>query len=206
MVAPADIRDPVQAASEAAVVASLTEPERFAVVYDAYYGALHRYIAARLGPDASEDVAAEVFLTAFKERRRFDPSRGRIRPWLFGIATNLIGRHSRAERRRYARLVAGEGAEAVFDTGFEEQAAERIAAQRLRPQLGAALAALKKPDRDVLLLIGVAGLSYAEAGEALSIAPGTVASRLNRARTTVRRFLEPELTRQADENMEESDG
>ncbi|WP_079062912.1 RNA polymerase sigma factor [Peterkaempfera griseoplana] len=191
MTAPADPRDPTRAAAQAAdvqaaVEASIGEPERFALVYDVHYRAVHRYVAARLGPDAAEDVAAEVFLTAFRDRGRFDPRRGQVRPWLFGIATNLVGRHGRTERRRLARLRAGVEAE----SGFEDTVADKVAAQRLRPQLGTALGSLGRGDRDVLLLVAVAGLGYAEVADALGIPAGTVGSRMNRARAKVRRLLE----------------
>jgi RNA polymerase sigma factor (sigma-70 family) len=198
-----DLPDPARTAAgpalEAAVAASLELPARFALVYDAQYPAVHRYVAARLGPDTAEDVAAEVFLTAFRTRARFDPGRGAVRPWLFGIATNLVARHGRGERRRQAGLRAaagvehGPGHESGSEAGFEEGVAEKVAAQRLRPQLGAALAALKAPDRDVLLLVAVAGLSYAEVSQALGIPAGTVGSRMNRARATVRKVLGPAL-------------
>ncbi|WP_370192311.1 RNA polymerase sigma factor [Streptacidiphilus sp. MAP5-52] len=172
-------------------------PERFALVYDAHYRAVHRYVAARLGADVAEDVAAEVFLTAFRKRGTFDPARGQVRAWLFGIATNLVGRHRRAERRHYTNLRAGE---TDAETGFEDTVADQVAALRLRPQLGEALATLARADRDVLLLIAVAGLSYAEVAQALSIPSGTVGSRMNRARTKMRRLLEPALTQHTTSN------
>ncbi|TDU02519.1 RNA polymerase sigma-70 factor (ECF subfamily) [Streptomyces sp. 846.5] len=181
----------------AAVEASLGAPERFALVYDAHYRAVHRYVAARLGADVAEDVAAEVFLTAFRKRGSFDPARGQVRAWLFGIATNLVGRHRRTERRHFMNLRAGE---TDAETGFEDTVADQVAAQRLRPQLGEALATLARDDRDVLLLIAVAGLSYAEVAQALSIPSGTVGSRMNRARTKMRRLLEPALAPHATTN------
>jgi RNA polymerase sigma-70 factor (ECF subfamily) len=86
------------------------------------------------------------------------------------------------------------------ETGFKDTVADQVAAQRLRPQLGEALATLARDDRDVLLLIAVAGLSYAEVAQALSIPSGTVGSRMNRARTKMRRLLEPALAPHATTN------
>ncbi len=48
----------------------------------------------------------ETFLVAFGDRARFDPRRGGLRPWLFGIATNLVARHRRKEARHYTRRLA----------------------------------------------------------------------------------------------------
>ncbi|MGW4645133.1 RNA polymerase sigma factor [Kitasatospora sp. NPDC004289] len=171
----------------------LADPEDFALAYDRFLPDVHRYVAARIGPDAADDVTAEVFLTAFRERLRFDPARGEVRPWLFGIATNHLARHGRAESRRYARMRRGDGAALPRaedgDARFEDAALAKVAAQRLRPELAGALASLKRADRDVLLLVAVAGLSYAEVAQALGVPAGTVGSRLNRARAAVRRTL-----------------
>jgi RNA polymerase sigma-70 factor (ECF subfamily) len=80
------------------------DPERFTVVYDRYFIDIHRYVAGRLDTQVADDIAAETFLVAFGDRDRFDPQRGSLRPWLFGIATNLVARHRRAEARHYKAL------------------------------------------------------------------------------------------------------
>ena len=80
------------------------EPELFTTVYDRYFRDIYRYIAGRLDTQAADDIAAETFVVAFGQRDRFDPERGSLRPWLFGIATNLVARHRRAEARHYAAL------------------------------------------------------------------------------------------------------
>ncbi|MGW5158991.1 RNA polymerase sigma factor [Nonomuraea wenchangensis] len=78
---------------------SWDEPERFGAVFDAHYAEIHRYVSRRLGPYAADDVAAETFALAFRRRRRFDLSHRSARPWLYGIATNLVSRHRRDEVR-----------------------------------------------------------------------------------------------------------
>jgi RNA polymerase sigma-70 factor, ECF subfamily len=80
--------------------ASLTDPERFAEIFHRHWDEIYRYVARRLGPEAAEDVGAETFAVAFRGRDRYDLTRADARPWLYGIATNLIGQHRRAERRR----------------------------------------------------------------------------------------------------------
>ena len=84
--------------------ASLTEPERFAGIFQRHWDEIYRYIAQRLGPDIAEDVGAETFAVAFRGRRRYDLTREDARPWLYGIATNLIRHHWRTERRRHLLL------------------------------------------------------------------------------------------------------
>ncbi|MFC6880526.1 MULTISPECIES: RNA polymerase sigma factor [Actinomadura] len=163
------------------------EPDRFAEIYDEYFPQIYRYVAARLGRDAAADIAAETFLDAYRNRDRFDPARGALRPWLYGIATNLVGQHRRTENRRMA-AIARLGAGAVA-AGHEERVVERLTAEGMRPRLAAAVAALAEGDRDVLLLVAVGGLGYEEVAAALGIPGGTVGSRMNRARRKVREAL-----------------
>ena len=117
-------------------------------IYDIYFTSIHRYLARRLGENTADDLAAEVFLTAFKRRRSFDPVKGAVRPWLFGIATNLVARHHRTETRRYNALAKAES-EPVPDSEAD-RIAERVSAQDLRQPLGRALARLPAAERDVL--------------------------------------------------------
>ena len=91
---------------------SVREPQRFAAIYDRYFGEVYRYVSGRLGRDVADDLAAETFLIAFRKRDRFDPVRGSVRPWLYGIATTLIGQHRREETRRYRALARSRAASA----------------------------------------------------------------------------------------------
>ncbi|RFU38616.1 RNA polymerase sigma factor [Actinomadura logoneensis] len=143
------------------VASSLREPERFALVYDRYFDDIHRYLAARLGSEAADDLAADTFLVAFRRRADFDPSRGTaVRPWLYGIATNLVAQHRRAEQRRL-RAMGRVGAE-VSVAGHEERVTARVAAETLRPDLVRAVRGLSSGERDVVFLSAPAGLGYEE--------------------------------------------
>lgn len=145
--------------------------ELFAIIYACYFVEIYRYVAGRLGADVAEDLAAETFLIAFRRRGAFDPAVGSVRPWLYGIATNLISQHKRAETRRY-RSMWRSGADPVPDDEQEDRITDRLAAASLRAPLARALDALPARDRDVLLLVAIAGLSYAEVAQALSISAG----------------------------------
>jgi len=72
---------------------SWTQPERFAAIFERYFSHIHQYLAGRVGGKTADDLAAEVFVVAFAQRQRYDLARGCARPWLYGIATNLIGTH-----------------------------------------------------------------------------------------------------------------
>ncbi|SFW89887.1 RNA polymerase sigma factor [Amycolatopsis australiensis] len=169
------------------IASSLRHPERFAVVFDRHAAHIHRYLARRLGGQAADDLMGETFLIAFACRTRYDPAFPSARPWLYGIATNLVGRRRREEAREY-RLRAALGPPAEQD-GHADRVAERVTAQAMNGRLAAALAGLARGDRDVLLLIAWEGLAYEEVAAALGIPVGTVRSRLNRARRKVRAEL-----------------
>src|SRR5690348_3937017 len=74
-------------------------PECFGVLFDRHAPEISRYVTRRLGPDAADDLVAETFLVAFRKRGHYDPACHDARPWLYGIATRLIGRHRRDEVR-----------------------------------------------------------------------------------------------------------
>ncbi|OEU97233.1 RNA polymerase subunit sigma-70 [Streptomyces qinglanensis] len=178
------------AESDASVIArSRDEPEAFAVLFDRHADAVHRYAARRLGGEVADDLMAETFTTAFQQRHRYDPDRGAgARPWLFGIATNLVGRHRRAEARRF-KAMARVPTPADHDEPIADRAADRVGARAVRHELAAALAALSARHRDVLLLVAWGGLGYEEVAQALGIPVGTVRSRLHRARSRLREAL-----------------
>jgi RNA polymerase sigma factor (sigma-70 family) len=174
--------------NDAAVIeSSRREPEQFAVLFDRHAPYIHRYLARRAGRQVADDLVAETFLVAFAKRDRYDLAHADARPWLYGIATNLVGQHRRDEARQY-RISQAAAAEPEVP-GHAERVTTDVTAQAMRPLLDAALAALSAGDRDVLLLIAWEQLTYPEVSRALGIPVGTVRSRLHRARTTVRQVL-----------------
>ncbi|MER6578594.1 RNA polymerase sigma factor [Nonomuraea sp. NPDC001023] len=174
-------------ADSAVLARSRQEPEVFAEIFRRHAPEIKRFVVRRLGPDVAEDVVAETFLAAFRQRGRYDLARHNALPWLYGIATNLVGRHKRTEARQL-NLLARTGVDPVTEP-FTSRSDERLSAQAVKQGLAAALAALPAGHRDVLLLVTWGGLSYPEAAEALGIRVGTVRSRVNRARAKIRAEL-----------------
>jgi len=147
-------------------------PQRFHAVVDRHFDAVAAFLARRVGPDTAEDLAQEVFVTAFRKRRKFDARYDSARPWLLGIATRAVASHRRAERRQlqlYQRVV-NEGAPP-----------EHVRAD-FDPDLFAGLTALARRDRDAFLLHVWGDLAYEQVAQALDIPVGTVRSRIHRAR------------------------
>src|SRR5215470_9778544 len=83
----------------------------FAELFDADVGAVYAYAVRQTGDRAAaEDVVSLTFLEAWRLRERLLPEGGPLRPWLFGIATNVLRNTARAARRHRAaveRLPAG---------------------------------------------------------------------------------------------------
>jgi RNA polymerase sigma factor (sigma-70 family) len=175
-------------ADDAAVIQlSRHEPEYFTVLFRRHAPHIQRYAVRRLGQDAADDIVAETFLLAFRQRDSYDQTRTDARPWLYGIATNLIGRHRRAETRLY-RALARTGADPVMEP-FTDRVDDRVSASMASRRLAAGLARLPEELRDTLLLVTWGDLSYEEAATALKVPIGTVRSRMSRARSKLRRTL-----------------
>jgi RNA polymerase sigma factor (sigma-70 family) len=144
-------------------------------------------VVRRLGLDAADDIVAETFLLAFRQRAAYDQAREDALPWLYGIATNLIGRHRRAETRLYQAL-AKTGTDPV-SASFTDRSDDRVTAGAASRRLAVALAALPAAYRDTLLLVAWGDLTYEETAQALGVPAGTVRSRINRARAALRSKL-----------------
>jgi DNA-directed RNA polymerase specialized sigma24 family protein len=123
-------------ADAALIEESGRDPEVFGLVFDRHAATVHGYIARRLGPDAADDLVAETFLVAFRQRGGYDRAQASARPWLYGIATNLIGRHRRDEIR-FLRAIARTGVDPAAEP-VADQVTERVARARrkLREALG----------------------------------------------------------------------
>lgn len=151
--------------------------------FSAEFGPLHGYLYRRLGSSTAEEIAAEAFAIAYRRWDEYGPSR----PYLYGIAANLVRRYRRQERRML-RAYARTG----VDAGFEDHAstaASRADSHAGKQVLAKALADLRPVEREILLLHAWSELSDAQIAEALDLPIGTVKSRLFRARTHLRNRL-----------------
>jgi RNA polymerase sigma-70 factor (ECF subfamily) len=165
---------------------SLDDPELFEGIFDRHYDLVRIYVQRRLGHDDGEEVAASAFEWAFAHRHRFnDVSFSSAKPWLIGIANNLIRRHLRRQevRRRHWPISI------VLDRADPEPSLDGLVALEQRPALRDALESLSRNDRETFLLVVLAELPYQEVAETLGVPLGTVRSRVNRARGHLRELL-----------------
>lgn len=181
------------------IAASRTEPERFGLIFERHHAAIYAYLRRRLRAEEARELAAETFTVALRVRAQFDVDRESARPWLFGIATNLLRHHRRRERRRLRAY----GRTGLDPIAYETEAVEdRADAERAAPTLARALASLPGGERDVLLLSAWGELAPTEIAEALAIPAGTVHSRLSRARTRMREAISAIGQEQGEDPMQ----
>ena len=163
---------------------SRDNPATFSELYDRHAAIIHRYAARRVGEHAADDIMSETFLVAFERRADFDDSRDDARPWLYGIATTLLKKHARLEARAWKGLIAAGAAE--LDHDAIDALGSRVDAELAVKKLASALKRMPARDRDTLLLYAWGDLDYEGVAQALDVPIGTVRSRLNRARLTLR--------------------
>ena len=161
---------------------SVQDASAFAALYERHGQPLRRYVVRRVGSEAGEDLAADVFVRAFRIRERYRPDRESALPWLFGVANHVIEDHRRAERRR---LKALQRLAAIAPRLIEHEDRE------LGAELVHQLRRLSSQDRDAFLLTVWGELTYEQTSEALGVPIGTVKSRVARARRTLASAIAP---------------
>lgn len=159
-----------------AVARSLAgDGEAFAALVRRHARAVHAYLQRRIGREAADELSSEVWLRAFRSRHTFDQGSSDARPWLYGIARNVL---REALRRRRAAPIG----DPRDETDPWEQIENRLEAQQRSAGLIAALEGLDPTDREVLLLVKWEELTPTQAATVLGIPAGTARWRLHRAR------------------------
>ena len=151
----------------------------FDALYQAHRDDVWRYLRRRTADD-HEDLTTEVFLVAWRRR---DQLPHEPLPWLYGVARKVLANHRRGDARR-AALAERAAAHAREDTP------DLADAVGLREDLSQALATLKEPDRELVLLVAWEGLTIAEAAAALGCTRAAAAVRLHRARKRLHHALD----------------
>lgn len=158
---------------------------------------IYRYAFRRAGESAAEDVMASTFLVAFEKRDSFDDAWEDARPWLFGIATNLLRRHHRIEAKILKIVAKSSGRNAYADS--TERIAEQLDAKTTTNLLAVALRKLSSADRECILLYAWADLTYEGIAQATNVPIGTVRSRMNRARRILKEAVDAARTNTEEE-------
>ncbi len=194
---------PPDAIEERLVARLVARDERaFNELVHAYERRVFALVLRMIGNRAeAEDLAQEVFVQVFKAIGSFRGD-SKLSTWIYRIAVNLCKnrtkylrvRHSGEEEELEAvaeRVPLGEARRA--NVGQVERPDEAIAGKQVEQIVQRAILALEPDFRECLVLRDVEELSYEEIGEITGLAPGTVKSRIHRARGMLREIVEREL-------------
>lgn len=162
-------------------LAAAGDQDAFGRVFDRHADLIYRFVRRRTGDeDLAEDITAQVFLEAWRQRGKVQLRRDSLRSWLLGVAGNLVRRHWRSAQRGSRALgrlgVPGPVRDHAEDVAGRLDDVRRLAELRVRME------SMPRSQLEVLLLWAWEQLSYEEIAEAVGIPPGTVRSRLSRAR------------------------
>jgi RNA polymerase sigma-70 factor (ECF subfamily) len=157
-------------------------PDAFVEMVQRHEVAVHGFLARRAGRQVADDLLGEVWVRAFSARDRYDLARPDARPWLYGIARNVLWTYWRTSQVGDRPLP-----ERALDPW--DEVVERLDAAAALQRVVQAVRSLPPVEREVLLLVAWEHLTPAEVAVVLGVAPGTVRSRLHRARTTLRSVL-----------------
>jgi RNA polymerase sigma-70 factor (ECF subfamily) len=160
--------------------------------FDAIYGAFHARLFTFLlrlsrRRDVAEDLLEETWLRLVTHASRLRPDT-RIAPWLFTVARHLYVSYVRSRVLEDAATVS---LIALWPFSVERSSPfEAAAANELERRIERALAAMPATSREVLLLVGVAGLDHSDAADVCGITPEALRQRLSRARALLARVLD----------------
>lgn len=192
----------VSPSDDALVRESLNDPARFAGVFDRHASSVFAFLVRRVGRDGAEDLLGEVFRIAFERRGSYRPDAPNARPWLYGIATNVVRRYRRNEVRELAALTRLNGRTSPSTDPMSSSAGQLDDRVRLE-QTARVLERLPDEERDALLLYAWEELTYAEIAIAQDVPTGTVRSRISRARSRLKAALSdpmPDLVNLGDDD------
>ena len=177
----------------------LTEMRRgsataFEQLYRRHQGPLYRFALLRCGSAATAaDIVQEVFLALLNNTLKFDPTRGVLQGFLFGVTRNLLLKQQEATRRYVTNGQALDAESAEDDVDTSAGPLERLLINEAAESVRNALQQIAPHYRDVLILYEMHDLSYVEIAQICNIDIGTVRSRLSRARAKLFELLRSEF-------------
>lgn len=167
------------------------QEDAFRLLYERLKQGIFRYAFYMTNSQAAaEEVTQEVFITLLAKGQHFQPAKGDLGAFTFGLARNVVRRVTRRERVHRAML---------HDEPVDEQGGPGVAVPEvltgnlIRDERAAAvrtaIAALPEHYRQAVVLCDLCEMSYAEAAARLECAVGTVRSRLHRGHTLLAQKL-----------------
>jgi RNA polymerase sigma-70 factor (ECF subfamily) len=192
-VAPGEIRIPEEARDDVLLRRSAKgDEDAFTLLYRRHQAALYRF-ALRMTGNAwgSEEIVQDVFMTLMREPKKYDPERGPLAAYLFGIARNRVMKHLERLPREVSLDEHTEngsrGALAIVNAVTPMHWVEQ---QERRKQVRAAVLDLPAEFREAVVLCELEELSYEDAAQLIGCPIGTIRSRLHRGRALLLAKLE----------------
>ena len=164
----------------------------FTQLYRRYQAQIYRFARRMTGETwGAEEIVQDVFMTLVREPRKFDPDRGTLGAFLYGVARNRVMKHLERRPREFPLEVRSEEGEAkVVDIADQRTPAHLAEMRERREQVRSAVLALPPEFRETVVLCELEELSYEEAAKILECPVGTVRSRLHRGRALLLAKLE----------------
>lgn len=135
----------------------------------------------------AEEVTQDVFIFLLQRGREFDPARGNVGAYLFGVARNYV---RRALERSYSEQASSSSVEDAAALMVESDPGESIARHQTSTAVWKAVLSLPEHYREVVVLCDLQETTYADAAQAIGCAIGTIRSRLHRAHEMLAKKLE----------------
>jgi RNA polymerase sigma-70 factor (ECF subfamily) len=181
---------PIEQTDEQLLAQALTGNEdAFTALYRRRQGPVYRFALHMSGSvQIAEEVTQEVFLFLLQRGRDFDPKRGTLPGYLFGVARNYVRRAVEKSASEARTTSPAEDDDPFLVTDFDP--VREIARSQTSKAVWKAVLSLPEHYREVVVLCDLQELSYADAAQALGCALGTVRSRLHRAHEVLVRKLQ----------------
>ena len=157
----------------------------FLALYRRRHGGIYRFALQMSGSEmVAEDVTQEVFMVLMSEAKNFDPAKGTLAGYLYGVARNQVLR-ALSRDRSFVQMAEGseEGEAAHEQLVAQDDPLGDLTRAEVIDSVRQAVMALPAHYREVVVLCDLHEMSYAEAAEVLNCAVGTIRSRLHRARS-----------------------
>jgi RNA polymerase sigma-70 factor (ECF subfamily) len=170
----------------------------FTTLYRRRQGGIYRFALQMTGsPALAEDVTQEVFLVLMRQAVRFDPERGTVASFLYGIARNHMLRRLEQERRFVALAADDEDGGTIENLCAESDPHAELASKEAVETVRRAVLSLPERYREAVVLCDLHELSYEDAANIIDCAVGTLRSRLHRGRA----LLSEKLIKSAPESQ-----
>ncbi|HEX8476509.1 MAG TPA: RNA polymerase sigma factor [Pyrinomonadaceae bacterium] len=181
------------------------DEDAFVALYRRRQAGVYRFAMQMCGsPTVAEDVTQEVFIVLMREAQKFDPTRGSLAAYLYGIARNHVLRA--LERERAFVPIADEDGDAEVAPAHEKFIAQTdlladLSRNETIEKVRQAVLALPAHYREIVVLCELHEMSYTEAAAALGCAVGTVRSRLHRGRAMLIEKLRASVATEANDDQ-----